>query len=126
MSILGWIFFGLISGFIASKVVAGRGSGCLLDIALGIVGAFVGGALFLLLLQAGFSVESWRQPRTELASLTLAASKTSKCLLMLGHELRYSAYFGWRNQWEILPSRWPPRFAPLSIQFSLCRVRSPM
>jgi len=46
MSILGWIFFGLISGFIASKVVAGRGSGCLLDIALGIVGAFVGGALF--------------------------------------------------------------------------------
>jgi uncharacterized membrane protein YeaQ/YmgE (transglycosylase-associated protein family) len=46
MSILGWIFFGLITGFIASKVVAGRGSGCLLDIALGIVGAFVGGALF--------------------------------------------------------------------------------
>jgi len=46
MSILGWIFFGLITGFIASKAVSGRGSGCLLDIALGVVGAFVGGALF--------------------------------------------------------------------------------
>jgi uncharacterized membrane protein YeaQ/YmgE (transglycosylase-associated protein family) len=46
MSILGWIFFGLITGFIASKAVSGRGSGCLLDIALGVVGAFVCGALF--------------------------------------------------------------------------------
>src|SRR5438874_1946377 len=42
-----------------------------------VLAAIVGGALFLLLLQAGFSVESWRQPRGNLASLTLAASKTS-------------------------------------------------
>lgn len=46
MSILGWIIFGLITGFIASKVVQGEGSGCFLNIALGLVGAVVGGALF--------------------------------------------------------------------------------
>lgn len=46
MSIIGWIFLGLIAGFIASKVVNKRGAGCLLDIVLGIVGAFVGGYLF--------------------------------------------------------------------------------
>jgi uncharacterized membrane protein YeaQ/YmgE (transglycosylase-associated protein family) len=46
MSVLGWIVLGLISGFIASKAVSGRGSGCLADIALGLIGAVVGGWLF--------------------------------------------------------------------------------
>lgn len=42
-----------------------------------VLAAVLGGALFLLLLQAAFSVESWRQPREDLATLTLAANKTS-------------------------------------------------
>jgi uncharacterized membrane protein YeaQ/YmgE (transglycosylase-associated protein family) len=46
MSILGWIVLGLISGFVASKIVNRQGAGCLLDIVLGIVGAFVGGIIF--------------------------------------------------------------------------------
>ncbi len=46
MSILGWIFFGLITGFVASRVVSSRGEGCVLNIALGIVGACVGGFIF--------------------------------------------------------------------------------
>ena len=46
MSILGWIILGLISGFIASKVVNRTGEGFFLDIILGIVGAIVGGVLF--------------------------------------------------------------------------------
>jgi len=46
MSVLGWIFFGLTTGFIASKIVSNQGQGCLLNIALGLVGALVGGALF--------------------------------------------------------------------------------
>ena len=49
MSVLGWIFFGLITGWIASKIVADRGQGCMIDIALGLVGALVGGGLFSLL-----------------------------------------------------------------------------
>jgi uncharacterized membrane protein YeaQ/YmgE (transglycosylase-associated protein family) len=52
MSILGWIFFGLITGFIASKIVNSRGEGCFLNIALGLVGAIVGGFIFKTL--AGF------------------------------------------------------------------------
>jgi uncharacterized membrane protein YeaQ/YmgE (transglycosylase-associated protein family) len=46
LSILGWIFFGLITGFIASKVVNAKGEGCFLNIALGLVGALVGGYIF--------------------------------------------------------------------------------
>jgi uncharacterized membrane protein YeaQ/YmgE (transglycosylase-associated protein family) len=46
MSILGWLILGLISGYIASKIVNKAGEGIVLDIVLGIVGAFVGGWLF--------------------------------------------------------------------------------
>jgi len=45
MGILAWIILGLISGFIASKIVNKTGEGLLLDIILGIVGAVVGGWL---------------------------------------------------------------------------------
>lgn len=46
MSFLAWIVLGLIAGFIASKIVNKTGSGLLMDILLGVVGAFVGGWLF--------------------------------------------------------------------------------
>jgi uncharacterized membrane protein YeaQ/YmgE (transglycosylase-associated protein family) len=49
MSILSWIVLGLIAGFIASKLVNKTGEGILLDIALGIVGAVIGGYLTSLL-----------------------------------------------------------------------------
>lgn len=48
MSILTWIVFGLLAGFIASRMVDRRGAGALVDVALGIVGALVGGFLFSL------------------------------------------------------------------------------
>lgn len=53
MGILSWIVIGLIAGFIASKIVNKRGEGLLLNIALGIVGAIVGGYLFSALGHAG-------------------------------------------------------------------------
>ena len=46
MSYLAWIVLGLISGFIASKIVNKSGAGAIMDIVLGIVGAVVGGWLF--------------------------------------------------------------------------------
>ncbi len=46
MSILAWIILGLLAGFIGSKLVNKTGEGFVLDIALGIVGAVVGGWLF--------------------------------------------------------------------------------
>jgi uncharacterized membrane protein YeaQ/YmgE (transglycosylase-associated protein family) len=46
MSILAWLVVGLIAGFIGSLIVNRRGEGLLLDVALGVVGAVVGGFLF--------------------------------------------------------------------------------
>lgn len=46
MGIISWIILGLIAGFIASKIVDKQGKGFWLDIALGIIGALVGGFLF--------------------------------------------------------------------------------
>ena len=46
MSIISWIILGLIAGFIGSRIVNRQGEGMLLDMALGIVGAIVGGILF--------------------------------------------------------------------------------
>ena len=46
MSFVAWIVLGLISGFIASKIVNKRGEGIAGDILLGIIGAVVGGWLF--------------------------------------------------------------------------------
>jgi uncharacterized membrane protein YeaQ/YmgE (transglycosylase-associated protein family) len=46
MSIIAWVVLGLISGFIASKIVNRTGEGIILDIVLGIVGAVAGGFLF--------------------------------------------------------------------------------
>jgi uncharacterized membrane protein YeaQ/YmgE (transglycosylase-associated protein family) len=46
MSIIAWIVFGLIAGFIGSKIVNHHGAGVLVDVLLGIVGAVVGGFLF--------------------------------------------------------------------------------
>jgi uncharacterized membrane protein YeaQ/YmgE (transglycosylase-associated protein family) len=46
MSILAWLILGLVAGFIGSKIVNKQGEGLILDIVLGIVGAFAGGYLF--------------------------------------------------------------------------------
>jgi uncharacterized membrane protein YeaQ/YmgE (transglycosylase-associated protein family) len=43
--LLSWLFVGLLAGFFASVVVRGRGYGCILDIVIGLVGAFIGGFL---------------------------------------------------------------------------------
>ena len=45
MGILVFIIVGAIAGFVASKVLSGKGMGLLWDIVVGILGAFVGGWL---------------------------------------------------------------------------------
>jgi uncharacterized membrane protein YeaQ/YmgE (transglycosylase-associated protein family) len=45
MGIFSWIVLGLLIGWIASKVVNRTGSGMMMDIALGVVGAIVSGRL---------------------------------------------------------------------------------
>ncbi len=46
MTIFNWVILGLIAGFVASKLVNRQGSGLLMDIAIGITGALLGGLLF--------------------------------------------------------------------------------
>lgn len=43
MGIIAWIILGAIAGFIGSKIFEGSGKGFLMNTALGIVGAIVGG-----------------------------------------------------------------------------------
>ena len=45
IGILVWIVVGAIAGFVASKVLSGKGMGLLWDIVVGILGAFLGGWL---------------------------------------------------------------------------------
>jgi uncharacterized membrane protein YeaQ/YmgE (transglycosylase-associated protein family) len=42
-----WIFVGLVAGWLAGKIARGRGFGCIADIALGIIGSFIGGWIFV-------------------------------------------------------------------------------
>jgi uncharacterized membrane protein YeaQ/YmgE (transglycosylase-associated protein family) len=46
MFILGWIVFGALTGWLASKIVNKRGEGCMINTALGLLGAVVGGFIF--------------------------------------------------------------------------------
>ncbi len=48
MSILGWIILGGLAGWAASALMGTR-QGCLMDVIVGIIGAFVGGLVFNLL-----------------------------------------------------------------------------
>jgi uncharacterized membrane protein YeaQ/YmgE (transglycosylase-associated protein family) len=55
MSLLSWLVVGLVAGWIGSMIVNRRGEGLIMDILLGVVGAFVGGYLFSLFGHAGVS-----------------------------------------------------------------------
>lgn len=54
LGILGWIVIGGIAGWLASLVTGTRQrQGCLLDIVVGVIGGFLGGAIFSLVGGAG-------------------------------------------------------------------------
>ena len=46
MTIFGWIIVGLLAGSVAQSVTGFRKRGCLFTLAVGVIGAFIGGALF--------------------------------------------------------------------------------
>jgi uncharacterized membrane protein YeaQ/YmgE (transglycosylase-associated protein family) len=46
MSFIAWLVVGLVAGLIGSLIVNRRGEGMIMDIVLGVIGAFVGGYLF--------------------------------------------------------------------------------
>lgn len=56
MHILGWIVFGAFIGWVANAIMGKRGNGCMVNVALGLVGALAGGFLFQTL-SPGFNYE---------------------------------------------------------------------
>lgn len=54
-AIIVWIIIGGLAGWLASLLVRGSGSGVILDIVVGIVGAFIGGIIVQLLGGTGFT-----------------------------------------------------------------------
>ena len=54
MSILAWIFVGLIAGWLAERI-AGRNHGLLMNLLVGIIGAMVGGFIFTSLIGFHYS-----------------------------------------------------------------------
>ena len=58
MIVLGWIVFGGFVGWLAGFFIAKPQNGCLVNIALGLVGALAGGFLFQALTGGGFSYET--------------------------------------------------------------------
>lgn len=53
-SLVGWILLGLLAGWIAGLITRGHGFGCLGNVAIGLIGAVVGGWLFSLIGFIGF------------------------------------------------------------------------
>jgi len=64
MGLVAWLIFGAIAGWVASMIAGtNERQGCLLNIIVGIVGAFIGGFLYSLLtgrqLDFGFDLTSF-------------------------------------------------------------------
>ena len=45
--LFGWLFIGLLAGWLAGKLSRGRGYGCITNIILGLIGAVLGGWIFV-------------------------------------------------------------------------------
>jgi uncharacterized membrane protein YeaQ/YmgE (transglycosylase-associated protein family) len=62
MGILGWIIFGALAGWVASMLAGtNERQGCIMNIIVGVIGAFLGGFLVELLTGTGISFGwDWR------------------------------------------------------------------
>lgn len=70
-----WLLVGLVSGWLASQLVRGGGSGVVTDIVVGIVGAFIGGMIF--------RAEGWHAPFGGYAGLIFVAFCGAVLLLLI-------------------------------------------
>lgn len=73
-SILAWILTGLIAGFLARWIVRDDRAGCLYTIAIGVLGALIGGALVQLV---------DRRPLDEFSLRTVLVAALGAILLLL-------------------------------------------
>ncbi len=85
VGIIGWIILGLVTGFIASKIVNLRGDDPGIGIALGGVAAVVGGWLYSMISGtqiSGFNLWSW-----------LFAAIAAVLALVIWHAMRHRAAY---------------------------------
>jgi uncharacterized membrane protein YeaQ/YmgE (transglycosylase-associated protein family) len=81
MSFFAWVLFGLVAGFVGSRLVNSTGVRAFFDIALGIAGAVVGGVVFKL-------SDSGSEPGLNLRSLLAAVFGAAVLLFVV------NAYWG--------------------------------
>jgi len=79
MDLVTWLIVGLIAGVLASLLV-GSGGSIIVDIVIGVVGAFIGGWLF--------SAAGWHTPFAGLAGTIFVAFIGSLILLVALHLIR--------------------------------------
>jgi uncharacterized membrane protein YeaQ/YmgE (transglycosylase-associated protein family) len=61
MGILTWIIFGALAGGVAGMIAGSKRSGCLYNIVIGVVGAFLGGLLMQFITGESFNFTfDWR------------------------------------------------------------------
>jgi uncharacterized membrane protein YeaQ/YmgE (transglycosylase-associated protein family) len=78
MGIIAWIIFGALAGWVASMIMGtNRRQGCLLDIVVGVVGAFIGGFVVEVLTGRNFNA------RFNLSSFIVAVIGAVILLLVL-------------------------------------------
>jgi uncharacterized membrane protein YeaQ/YmgE (transglycosylase-associated protein family) len=78
MGIIAWIIFGALAGWVASMIMGtNRRQGCLLDIVVGVVGAFIGGFMVEVLTGRNFNT------RFNLSSFIVAVIGAVILLLIL-------------------------------------------
>jgi LPXTG-motif cell wall-anchored protein len=79
MSILSWVIFGALAGWVAS-IITGRNSrmGCLANIIIGVIGAAIGGFIMNFFSEDGFSMD-W-----DLTSFLVAVGGAVLLLIITG------------------------------------------
>lgn len=80
MSLISWIIFGALAGWVAS-LITGRNSrmGCFSNMLIGVLGAFIGGFIMSLIGGQGFSDLSWNW-----TSFLVAVGGASLLLIITG------------------------------------------
>jgi uncharacterized membrane protein YeaQ/YmgE (transglycosylase-associated protein family) len=91
--LLGFLIIGIVAGFLAERIVKGRGAGLVVNMVVGVVGAFIGGLLF------GFLRLSFHGLIGPLISATLGAVVLLFVLELVKIMLfpQKSGWQGWKN-----------------------------
>jgi uncharacterized membrane protein YeaQ/YmgE (transglycosylase-associated protein family) len=79
VGLLAWAFVGLVAGAVAQRITGTESRGCLATIAIGVIGAFLGGGLYRLL--RGDDVEIFDE--VDLFALLVATLGAVVLLLLL-------------------------------------------